>query len=197
MRHSPVTLFADINNDGLQDILFAEAGSDGPSAGATSGIGVALNMGGGKYRDVSALVPADLQATRSYALAVGDLDGDGRVEIVLPDQDDGANTALLRWNGNGFDAQRNWIAPSLWKSPTNLVHHDWMVIDDFDADGKRDLLLGAAPIPGTPNLRLLFGAAGGYTSAGLIQLPDGLFGHAPSSNAPVVQNADVHGHERS
>src|SRR5439155_17853874 len=157
-----------------------------------SGIGVALNLGGGKYRDVSSLVPAGLQATRSYALAVGDIDGDGRVEILLPDEDDGSNTALLRWNGNGFDAQRNWIASSLWKSPTNLVHQDWMLIEDLDNDGRQDLILGGAPAPCTPALRILFGAAGGYTSAGLLQLPDGLFGldHC-ATTFPVSQNVDL------
>jgi hypothetical protein len=147
---------------------------------------LALNIGNGRYQNVSSLVPADLQTTRSYALAAGDLDGDGRVEILLPDQDDGANTALLRWNGNGFDVQRNWIESSLWKAPENLVHNDWLDIRDFDRDGKPDLLVGSAPIPGVPNLRLLFGAGGRFTSASLVQLPDGLFGHATTSDAPVV-----------
>jgi len=191
VKHSPTTLFADINNDGLEDILFADAGSDDTPMPVGSGIGVALNMGGGQYQNVSSLVPADLQTTRSYSLAVGDLVGDGRVEIVLPDDQDGANTALLRWNGNGFDAQSNWIAPSLWTSPTYLGHNDWMVIEDFDKDGRQDLLLGGAPIPGTPNLRILFGDVAAYSLADLVQLPDGLFGHAISSDAPVVQTADL------
>jgi hypothetical protein len=46
--------------------------------------------------------PALVSQDRSAAIAAGDLLGDGRVEIILPDEDDGANTALLRWNGNGF-----------------------------------------------------------------------------------------------
>ena len=108
-----MTIFADINNDGLTDILFADAGSDAePFPG--SRIGVALNVGGGKYRDVSSLIPADQQTTRSYAIAVGDIFGDGRVEIILPDQNRGTNTALLRWNGTGFDEIRNWIPQSIW-----------------------------------------------------------------------------------
>ncbi len=191
VKHSPTTLFADINNDGLEDILFADAGSDGTPTPMGSGIGIALNMGGGQYKNVSSLVPADLQTTRSYSLAVGDLVGDGRVEIVLPDDQQGANTALLRWNGNGFDAQRNWIAPSLWTNPTNLGLNDWMVIEDFDKDGKQDLLLGAAPIPGVPNSRILFGDSNGYASTDVLQLPDGLFGHCATSDAPVVKCTDL------
>jgi len=191
VKHSPLTLFIDISNDGREDIVFADAGSDFTPTPVGSVIGIALNVGGGRYQNVSSLVPVDLQMTRSYAVAAGDLDGDGRAEILLPDEDDGANTALLRWNGSGFDAQRNWIDPSLWKAPTHLVHNDSLAIEDFDKDGRGDLLVGAAPIFGTPNLRLLFGAAGGFTAAGLIELPDGLFGHAPSSDVPVAQLADV------
>ncbi len=191
VKSSPTTLFADINNDGLEDILFAEAGYDMTPTPKESGIGVALNMGGGKYKNISSLVPADLQMTRSYSLAVADLDGDGRVEIVLPDQDNGNNTALLRWNGNGFDAQKNWIAPSLWTSPTYLVHNDWMVTDDFDKDGRQDLLLGGVSIPGSPNLRILFGDASAYSLADVMQLPDGQFGHATTSDAPIVKTTDL------
>ena len=192
VRHSPLTLFADLNGDGLQDMVFAEAGFDMSPVTSSSGIGVALNIGGGRYRDVSSLVPADLQMTRAYALAAGDVDGDGRAEILLPDELDGSNTALLRWNGTGFDAQRNWIASSLWKAPTNLVHTSWMTLDDLDRDGRLDLIVGAAPPACTPTFRVLFGAAGGYAAAGLFQLPDGLFSldHC-ATTFPLSQNVDV------
>lgn len=188
VKHSPVTLFADIDSDGRSDILFAEAGEDAPPFQG-SGIGVALNLGGGKYRDVSSLVPAELQATRSYALAAGDIDHNGQVKIVLPDQSRGTKTATLRWNGSGFDADRNWISPSLWLGQS-LSFQTWMVLDDFDKDGRQDLLVSGARW--TPNLRILFGGAEGFSAAGLLELPDGPFGRAPhESNAPVTQGADV------
>jgi hypothetical protein len=192
VKHSPVTLFADINGDGLQDILFADAGFDGcDPCPPGSKIGIALNLGGGKYRDVSSLIPADLQTTDSYTLAAGDIDGDGRVEIILPDSQNGGglNTALLRWNGNGFDAQRNWIAPTLWRDPTNLSYQSRLAVADFDNDGRQDLLVTG--LSNQPNMRILFGAAGGYTSAGLLELPDGLFGHMPWSSVQNTQGANV------
>jgi hypothetical protein len=188
VKHSPATFFADLNNDGQDDIVFADGGSDAPPW-TGSVVGVGLSQGGGKYRNVSPLVPADLQSLRSYALAVGDTDGDGRVEILLPDEGNGANTALLRWNGNGFDAQRNWIPSNLWRSPTNLYGSNWIVMADLDRDGRQDLVLSGKQY--LPNTRVLFGAPGGYTAAGLITLPDGPFGHHNGASAPVRQGADI------
>jgi hypothetical protein len=45
VKHSAETLFADLNGDGLEDIIFSEAGGDPYGAGRIS---VAMNVGGGK-----------------------------------------------------------------------------------------------------------------------------------------------------
>jgi FG-GAP-like repeat/Viral BACON domain len=182
LKDSPMTIFADINNDGRPDILFAEAGSDAPPFPG-SVIGVAINLGGGKYRDVSSLIPADQQTTRSYAIAAGDVFGDGRVEIILPDENDGANTALLRWNGNGFDEIRNWIPQSIWKDGPALLHaHSWMSLADFDRDGRLDLLVTGQDH--NPNFQIVFGGPGGFTAGTLVVLPDGPFGHTQGGRQP-------------
>jgi hypothetical protein len=60
-----------LNADGLQDIIFSDAGGDPFGAGRIPAS--RLNLGGGKYRDVSNLIPADQQNTRSYAIVVGDV----------------------------------------------------------------------------------------------------------------------------
>ncbi|HTS02541.1 MAG TPA: VCBS repeat-containing protein, partial [Thermoanaerobaculia bacterium] len=174
LKCSGMILFADINGDGLQDIVFSEEGSDPTGPGGR--IGVALNLGGGKYRDVSALIPEDQWDDRAGSIAVGDVYGDGRVEIVLPDSNDGANTALLRWNGNGFDEIRNWVPLSLWKDyPSYLKQQSSMVMSDFDQDGRQDLLVGGQDH--NPNFQILYGGPGGFTSGSLVTLPDGPFGH--------------------
>jgi hypothetical protein len=182
VKHSPMTLFADVNGDGLTDILFADAGSDAPPFPG-SRIGVALNLGGGKYRDVSSLIPADQQATRSYAIAAGDIFGDGHIEIILPDENDGANTALLRWNGAGFDEIRNWIPQSIWRDGPALLHaQSWMDLADFDRDGRLDLLVTGQDH--NPNFQIVFGGPGGFTAGTLVVLPDGPFGHTHGGPQP-------------
>ncbi len=190
VKHSPMTEFADLNGDGLQDIIFSDAGGDPHGAGRIS---VALNLGGGKYRDVSNLIPADQQNTRSYAIVVGDVMSDGGVVILLPDEASGANTALLRWNGNGFDQIRNWIPQSIWgrSSPYFLHQHSWMNLADFDRDGKQDLLVSGQQ--NNTNLTIVFGATGGFsTVTSALKLPDGPWGHFdPGARPPAAQGAEV------
>lgn len=187
VRHSPMTLFADLTGDGLQDIVFSDAGGDPFGAGR---IGVALNVGGGKYRDVSDLIPKNQWTTRSYAVAVGDVLNDGRTAIILPDENDGANTALLRWNGDGFDEIRNWIPQSIWRGfPYNLHRHSWMNLADLDNDGYQDLLVSGQQ--NAPNIQLVFGANDGFANARVITLPDGPWGHTPAPFPPAAQGAEV------
>jgi hypothetical protein len=187
VKHAPMTLFADLNGDGLQDIIFSEAGGDPFGAGRIS---VALNQGAGKYRDVSNLIPADQQNTRSYAIVVGDVLSDGRVVILLPDEDNGANTALLRWNGNGFDQIRNWIPQNIWLGGFRLHQQSWMNLADFDLDGKQDILSSGQQ--NAPNIRIAFGSTGGFSTAGVVIPPDGPWGHYdPSARPPVAQGAEV------
>jgi uncharacterized protein (TIGR03437 family) len=197
--NSTLTFFSDLNGDGLQDILFSDAGLDAPPwTGAR--ISVALGQSDGTFRDVSDLIPSDLPVTRSYSLASGDIDGDGQNEIILPDgsgPSDGAFSALLRWNGSRFDAQRNWINAKLWSAPESLNKQSWLGIRDLDGDGKQDLIIGG--MIEVPSFRIVFGSSGGFTPENLVKLPEGPFGHTPSepySSDPLIlsrQGADVTG----
>jgi uncharacterized protein (TIGR03437 family) len=193
VKHSPHIMFADINGDGIEDLLFADSGLDHPPWTGT-GFAAALALGKGAFRDISALIPADLQDAKAYTLAAADLDGDGKAEIILPDTYFGVKTAELRWNGSGFDAQRNWIDSQLWGPPTKLVNQEQLEISDIDADGWPDLVIGGQNW--MPNTSLLFGGASGFTAPNLLQLPDGPFGHTSfetysSPAGKVAEGANV------
>jgi hypothetical protein len=120
---------------------------------------IGLNLGNVKYSNAQQQVPTDQQSTRSYAVMAGDVLSDGHTDILLPDESDGSNTALLRWNGNGFGELRNWVPISVWKSgPSYLQAQIWMALGDFDGDGKQDLLVTGQDL--NPNFQILFGSGG-------------------------------------
>jgi hypothetical protein len=186
VKHSALTLFADLNRDGLDDVVIGDSGSDAPPWPG-SGAGIALNNGGGTYRNVSSLIPADIQMSRSYALAVGDIDANGGTEIVLIDQN-GSRHALLRWSGNAFEAQRDWLPEALWGFPANLNQHSWTVVADFDRDGQQDLLISGQS--NRPNTRILFGPLVTPSEARLVALPDGPYGNSEPSPGAITQGTN-------
>jgi hypothetical protein len=107
----------------------------------------------------------------------------------LPDSEGGAKSALLRWNGNGFDEIRNWIAQNIWQTGFRLHQHSWINLADFDRDGKQDVLSSGQQ--NAPNIRIAFGAAGGFSTSGVVILPDGPWGHFdPGARGPVAQGAE-------
>jgi hypothetical protein len=193
LRHSPLTQFVDINGDGIDDLLFADAGLDHPPW-TGSVVGVGLSNGQGTFTNVSPLVPSEFQELNSYTVAAADLYGDRQVEIILPDTFNGTHTALLHWNGSGFDVQKNWIPQTLWASPTKLSSQERLVVTDLDSDGKQDLLIGGQSW--APNISILFGGSNGFTADNLLTLPDGQFGHTTfetfgQPGVSIAQGADV------
>ncbi|MBI5499969.1 MAG: hypothetical protein HY907_06980 [Deltaproteobacteria bacterium] len=187
LGHSNQTIFADVDGDRTDDLLFSEAGIDHPPwSGAL--VGIALNRGSARWEDVSATVPPAAQGLRCYSLAAGDFYGDGRTRIVLPsqEQDEQDQTGLLSWTGTGWDFQQNWVPMSLWWSPENLYASSNMALRDLDDDGREDLYVSGSLT--TPSHRVLF-ASGSFPAAeDLVTLPEGPCGHTPWS---VYQRPEV------
>ena len=122
-QHPNQMFTADLNGDGLPDLVIGNAGIDHPPW--TGGpIAVALNIGGGKFRNVSASIPISMAETRSYSVAAGDLHKDGKVEILLSGNDTSGNSGdaseTLHWNGSGFDEDPAWISKQIWAHPGGL-----------------------------------------------------------------------------
>jgi len=157
----PVALaVADFNGDGKPDVVVGNQG-DGT-------ISVLLNKGDGT------LLPAVNYSTGSvenpYAIAVGDLNGDGKIDIVTGGS--GISTgelAVFLGNGDGT-FQAGGVYPSVSENPNAIA------IADLNGDGKMDLVVNSGlPADGSLNavISVLIGKGDGtFKAATTVKLPN-------------------------
>ena len=127
--------FLDFDNDGLQDLFFANGGQT-PRGHAPAPLRHALyrNLGGGHFADVTAKAGVTTSSFFGMGVAAADYDNDGDTDLYISGYPSGA---LLRNNGNGTfsDAtasagvanQGEWGASAAWF--------------DYDNDGRLDLFI--------------------------------------------------------
>ena len=108
---------ADFNGDGHQDFVLA-SGPDG-------GSGPSLLFG-----DAAGRFTASSLSLSTYAVAAGDLNGDGKPDLALADRE--TSTISIRLN----DGTGQFAAPLI----TNNVNRPWSIaLADFNSDGKLDV----------------------------------------------------------
>ena len=114
----------DVDGDGRPDILATSESFDGP-------LGVVLRTRDGGY--ASAWYPGTLPSgTWVDGLAIGDVNGDGRADVVLMQTFNQRVTVLAQAPGGGF------AAPVAMASIGNPAHAK---VADLDGDGRNDLLV--------------------------------------------------------
>ncbi len=149
----------DINNDGFTDIVIAYPGDSYCYSGSTvpSGYFVLLNNGNGSF--TSSFTPT---GTYLYQPKLTDLNGDGKLDLVLADDD--ANdlrftVSVLPGKGDGtFDNSAASVVLSNYSVTT-------LIAGDFNGDGKQDLTIATAGetdgngniLPGYTGVALLAG----------------------------------------
>jgi hypothetical protein len=135
-------LIADVNNDGHPDLIvsnFCESNQCGPNSFGT--VGVLLGNGDGSFKPGVNYVSNDSYA---YSVAVADLRGNGKLDLVMANQCQGnrggfgcptSNVVdVLLGNGEGtFQAAITYL-PTGWE-------HDSVVIGDVNGDGYPDLVV--------------------------------------------------------
>jgi uncharacterized repeat protein (TIGR03803 family) len=115
---------ADLNGDGKLDLVVANAGCCGFGAGNT--IAVLLGNGDGTFQ------AAVLYSTgnKPMWIAVGDFNGDGKLDVAAANQVDNTVSILL---GNGDGTFQTAVAYATGSSPETVI------AADFNGDGKLDL----------------------------------------------------------
>jgi len=117
---------ADFNGDGKLDVAFADAND-----GVNGAVYVVLNNGGGAFR-----TPTKVFSGTAPALATGDLNGDGRPDLVATSNVNGG-TAVVNWlEGNGDGTFHAPVAIA-----TSVDQDDAALIQDFNGDGHADIVL--------------------------------------------------------
>jgi hypothetical protein len=146
---SPIALVvADVNGDGRPDVLTANQ--------ATNAVGVLLGLGNGTFQAVATYSTGSNSAP--YNLAVADVSGDGRPDLLVANPGSNAVGVLLGTGSGSFGAITTFSTGS-GSFPTGVA------VADANGDGRPDLLVsdfynGAAVLPGTGNGA--FGAATTY-----------------------------------
>ncbi|MDO9476943.1 MAG: VCBS repeat-containing protein, partial [Pseudohongiella sp.] len=164
-------LIEDFNGDGIPDIFLADHGWD---AHPFPGYQNQLLLGTGKgFTDATNLLPKLDDFTHNAA--AGDIDGDGRIDILVTNNALGEvaeqNYFLMNKGSAGFELDRSRLPPSLLSisAPTT-----WAVnIKDLDGDGHPDLLVGRVENTGTLPSRVYWNPGNGdYSKSDVTLLPD-------------------------
>jgi hypothetical protein len=122
---SPISVaVADFNGDGKSDLAVANVTNAGA---APPGVSILLGNGAGGFGASTIFATGH----RPFSVAVGDLNGDGKADLAVANQEDN-NVSVLLGDGTGsFGLAKNFAAGSLPYS---------VGIGDFNGDGKADLV---------------------------------------------------------
>jgi len=195
--HAREVAFADFNGDGDLDIFVADHGYDAPPyPGAQNRL--YLSNGDGSWRDATAGLPAQTDFTHS--VSAGDLNNDGRLDIVVGNSALPSFIYVLLGDGRGNFTPTTTFLPT---GPGDLLDPTRRnalssTVADLDADGYPDLVLGTGvPNPELVPAQVLWSRNGRFDEPAVSSLPWPAYfgdGRDRAGQAPLlhdVQTIDV------
>jgi hypothetical protein len=178
----------DFNRDGRPDLAVANAASDNVSV-------LLGNGAGGFTKAPGSPLAVGAPGGKPASIAVGDFNRDGRPDLAIANYDSNSVSVLLGNGAGGFTP-----AP---RSPFAVGGvPGWVVVGDFNKDGRLDLATANTVRPATVSV-LLGNGAGGFTPApgspfGLHYLPRSLaVGDFNRDGRPDLALANQNGHSVS
>ena len=144
-------------DDGIPEVVFGSTSSTG---GGYVEVGVLRAVSGLDGHEIFTVTDSNLQISTTSSVAVGDIDGDGRPEIIACDS---TGLRLIAFEHNGAFK---------WRSPTlEAVYWGAPAIGDLDHDGIPEIIIGRQVLNSNGTIRWTgAGGRGSQSSIGPLSL---------------------------
>ena len=178
--HASRIVTADFNKDGRLDLAVA--------VGDGGQVVVLLGNGDGSFQapaDSGAKSPGGQLASAGVpGLAVGDINGDGKVDLVLGPYTFASSSSVSVMAGNGDGTFQRPISTAI----ADRLDSARTAVADFNGDGKADVIINAMTRGLLPEIALLLGSADGSLVVSLASTQ-----YSTSNSLPAVVVQDVNG----